>query len=182
MRDAGSDVAKITKVLKDRFSRVKAKRVYGRTPALNVLECVLSLNRPFDGFVVPRLDAFASHHPRLQSLQNLRQLILRYRSPLAFSITELHYRDRSRAKTLLGVTEYLLAVQKKLTGQTEGERLRRWAAAVQPADFSTLGVRGLGVGRFPVFTYVVRRPDRQTGRTHQEVNGQRRTPRCRCAR
>jgi hypothetical protein len=32
-------------------------------PATNVLDCVLSLNRRYDGFVLPRLNKLAERHP-----------------------------------------------------------------------------------------------------------------------
>src|SRR5436190_24114515 len=60
-------------------------------PAMNVLDCVLSLNRRYKEFVVPRLEAFADRHPEVMGISGLRRTIRHYQSPAAFSIAELNY-------------------------------------------------------------------------------------------
>jgi hypothetical protein len=60
--------------------------------------------------------------------------IASYPSPLAFSGAELHYEDRRRAETLLGVVEYLIEAEKDRDGGTESDRLKRWAEWARPGD------------------------------------------------
>jgi hypothetical protein len=117
-------------------------------PALDVLDCVLSLNRNYDRFCLPRVTAFRDRHPEITSLRGLRGLIGSYPTPIAFSIAELNYRDERRAATLVGVTGYLIKAQAAFSGATEAERLLQWALSVQPSDYWTVGVPGFGLSGF----------------------------------
>ena len=92
-------------------------------PSLNVLDCVLSLNRPYDTFCFPRVQEFANRHPTVGTLTGLLELITAYASPLEFSVRVLDYRDEGRAATLVGVVKWLLAVQQRFSGASETSRL-----------------------------------------------------------
>ena len=85
-------------------------------PPLNVLDCVLSLNRKYDTFCRPRVQQFANQHPGVDTLARLLRLINEYSTPLQFSIEELNYRDEQRAATLVDVLTYLLQAQKAFRG------------------------------------------------------------------
>jgi len=115
---------------------------------LNVLDCVLSLNRQYETFCRPRVQRFADAHPRVRTLSDLLSVIERYRTPLEFSINELNYRDARRAETLVGVTEHLLTAQRGYAGATEARRLRQWAKQVGPEDSYIVGVPGFGLAGF----------------------------------
>jgi hypothetical protein len=115
---------------------------------LDVLDCVLSLNRPYDRFCLPRVQNFSDRHPEVKSLQVLLSLIQGYQSPLEFSIRELDYRDEARAETLVGVLNYLLTVQRSIAGDSEAERLSQWAESVKPQDYLSVGVPGFGLAGF----------------------------------
>lgn len=123
---------------------------------LNVLDCVLSLNRNYKKFCLPRVEAFSARRPDIQQLAAFRKLIMSYPSPLRFSEAELNYRDEGRASVLLGVSEYLLraldAFPEK-TGELSGAksemaRLRAWARSVTPDDAWATGVRGFALAGF----------------------------------
>ena len=77
-------------------------------PPLDVLDCVLSLNRRYDSFCLPRVERFKEQHPEVDSLARLVHLINAYSNPLEFSVQELNYRHEERANTLIGVLNYLL--------------------------------------------------------------------------
>ena len=82
-----------------------------RAPAaLRVIDCVLSLNRHYDRFVVPRRDDLAQRHPEVQTVSQLRALIAAHSSPEAFLEQELRYRDPLRARILVAVADFLLDV------------------------------------------------------------------------
>lgn len=117
-------------------------------PPLNVLDCVLSLNRNYDSFCLPRVERFKQRHPEIDSLQGLLRLIRSYASPLAFSVRELEYNDDKRAAVLVGVLEHLIDVQKPFTGASELARLIQWANSVTPSDYQTPGVPGFGISGF----------------------------------
>lgn len=117
-------------------------------PPLNVLDCVLSLNRRYDEFCLPRVEKFANQHPGITTLASLLDLIESYPTPLDFSATELNYRDERRAATLVSVLKSLLQVQKAFTNSEETSRLTAWAHSVKPTDYETFGVRGFGLSGF----------------------------------
>jgi hypothetical protein len=59
------------------------------SPALNVLACVLSLNRNWDSFVFPRVENFRRRHPEIRSVHDLRNAVRRYATPYDFFLNEL---------------------------------------------------------------------------------------------
>lgn len=123
---------------------------------LNVIDCVLSLNRRYEKFCLPRIERFSFRRPDIERLAALLELIKSYPSPLRFSEVELNYRDERRASVLLGVTEYLLRALDafpKRTGELSGAesemaRLGAWARSVTPGDAWATGVRGFGLAGF----------------------------------
>src|SRR4051794_1105203 len=78
-----------------------------RSPAVRVIDCVLSLNRRYDGFVVPRLDAFEQRFPNVTTVAQLRRLIESYGTPAEFVADALNYRDADRARILDEVVDYV---------------------------------------------------------------------------
>lgn len=117
-------------------------------PPLDVLDCVLSLNRRYDSFCLPRVERFKDQHPEIDSLASLLHLIGTYSSPLEFSVKELNYRHEERATTLVGVLNYLLLAQTGFKGSSEASRLTEWANSVKPFDYEALGIRGFGLSGF----------------------------------
>jgi len=109
-------------------------------PPLDVLDCVLSLNRHYDSFCLPRVQNFKKRHPEIESLEALLSFIRSYLSPLEFSIQELDYRDEARAETLVGVLNYLVAAQRSIMGDSESDRLLQWADSVKPQDYVSVGL------------------------------------------
>ena len=143
------EIRLLAKILKQKFRGEIKKIDYERTnPALNLLDCVLSLNRNYDKFVVPRINDLSRRHPNLSSLASLKKLIHQYATPLEFSVKELNYKDSARAKTLLGVLDYLLAIQQSSQNKTEIQQLKQWAVKVQPSDYKAVNVRGFGLAGF----------------------------------
>src|ERR1035438_1169703 len=99
-----NDVQKLGSVISRKFGNVKLRNDYGWfEPALDVLDCVLSLNRRYDSFVVPRIENFRDRNPNITGLKQLLRLIKKYRTPLAFSKAELQYNHKERVETLLAV-------------------------------------------------------------------------------
>lgn len=144
-----NDTEKLAKVLSQTFGKVKCRKDYGwSNPALNVLDCVLSLNRAYYSFVVPRIESFSEKNPTVSGLRDLYRLIKKYHTPLAFSVKELRYNDRERALTLIGVVRFLLRVQNRYTMKNEQARLHAWALSAKPADLDDLGVPGFGLAGF----------------------------------
>ncbi len=144
-----TDVQQLADILIERFGHVQAKADYAWPwPSQNVLDCVLSLNRPYNAVVLPRVQAFAQKHPQVRSLAELKALIAAFPTATAFCAAELNYKDARRAGTLTGVIDYLIDAQTEHEGADENERLARWAKWARPGDYLTVAVRGFGLAGF----------------------------------
>jgi len=119
-----------------------------RSPALRVIDCVLSLNRRYDAFVVPRLVAFEHAWPTVTSVLALRELIDSFASPIEFMEHCLNYRDAARAITLRRVVDYLIITSRQYEGSAEEELLQRWAVGARPSDFTKVRAAGFGLAGF----------------------------------
>jgi hypothetical protein len=117
-------------------------------PPLDVLDCVLSLNRKYDEFCLPRVKKFANQHPEITTLASLLELIKTYPTPLDFSEKELNYCDERRAAILVGVLKALLQAQNAFDDSEERSRLKAWAHSVKPTDYEKFGVRGFALSGF----------------------------------
>ena len=101
---------------------------------MNVLDCILSLNRKYDSFVVPRVEDFLERHPEVESLEDLAVMINKH-GVTEFLLRKLNYNDPSRARTLFGVVEWLIELQHKYEGETENDRLEAWAVQSKAEEF-----------------------------------------------
>lgn len=122
---------------------------WARPPAVLVIDCVLSLNRNYDTFLVPRLKTFMSNHPETQRLTDLAKLMASYPTPHAFMQQELDYNHESRARTLQTVLEFVCQIVKGIqTIEEEREILKQWAILAEPSDYQTLNIKGFGIAGF----------------------------------
>ncbi len=120
-----------------------------RPPAVLVIDCVLSLNRPYDKFVVPRLDVFEEKQPKIQRITDLAKLIAGYPTPHAFVQQELNYNHETRANTLQAVVEFVCQiVQGTQTIEEEKEILKQWAIQAEPYGYQTLNIKGFAIAGF----------------------------------
>lgn len=120
----------------------------GAPPPVRVLDCVLSLNRQYMKVVLPRVTAFWKRFPEVVECEHLRDRMLAARSPAAFLADACNLRDARRADMLLGVTEYLIDIQRRFDGPTQHERLSAWARWARPGDYLATGVPGFGLAGF----------------------------------
>src|SRR5689334_5193471 len=93
--DDDSDIKRLIETIKRDFPVIRPSidPAWSRSVAVRVIDCVLSLNRRYDGFVVPRLNAFERSHRRVTTVRQLRELIDSYESPTTFVRSVLNYRD-----------------------------------------------------------------------------------------
>lgn len=115
---------------------------------VRVIDCVLSLNRPYDSVVLPRVTRFRERHPGARTLDDLANLAAGYPTPAKFLHDELDMKDPKRAEVLLGVVNYLRAAQARFAGATEEDRLRAWALDARPGDHLSTGVGGFALAGF----------------------------------
>jgi len=144
-----TDSEQLAAALRRDFPNVapSANPAWSRAPALRVIDCVLSHNRHYDDFVVPRLNAFEGRFPAVETILQLRALINSYRSPAAFANDALNYNDPSRATTLRTVVEYLVRTALGGSGP-ELEQLKAWAEHARPQDYLALQIPGFALAEF----------------------------------
>lgn len=144
------DIERVRVTLQRDFPNVVSSkdRAWSRSPALRVIDCVLSLNRNYDSFLVPRLDAFEQRFPDVTAVRRLRELIDSYKSPASFLSDALNNNYRQRAETLSQVVDFVLKVVDERTEASELAALQRWADEAKPEAHRALGIRGFGLAGF----------------------------------
>jgi len=149
MRFSEEDVARLSAALRMLPARPKGED-YGwpGNTALTVLDCVLSLHRPYNTFVLPRVEAFREHHPEVTNLTQLNFLVTSYVDIGQFSRENLKYRDVARENTLRGIIAFLLTRSQLFDGVAEWDRLKAWAMSVRPNDCWNVPVRGFRLAGF----------------------------------
>lgn len=118
-----------------------------RSPAVKVIDCVLSLNRPYDSFVVPRLKIFMSNHPDIQQITELAELMTSYSTPHAFVQQELNYNHEDRARILYEVVMFLCEIVQQTPMVSEEKALKQWVVQAQ-SQTDRLNIIGFGPAGF----------------------------------
>jgi len=122
--------------------------IWRASPAAKVIDCVLSLRKPYKSVVEPRVKAFVARHPDVTACAALQQLIMSYPSPVEFHAQELSMKSSGKASALVGVLDYLVDIQRRFDGHTEDERLSAWARWARPGDYLMLDVNGFKLAGF----------------------------------
>jgi hypothetical protein len=145
-----ADQASLVEALRRLKSSIRrsSDRAWQRDAALRVIDCVLSLNRNYDSFVVPRLDRFERRHPSIRTIADLQRLMASYPSALVFVARCLDYNDDARSVTLSRVVDWLIKVADSEDYDTQMLNLKRWAANAKPEDHFKPGIAGFGLGGF----------------------------------
>ncbi|MCU0811870.1 MAG: hypothetical protein MUE59_12725 [Thiobacillaceae bacterium] len=112
-----------------------ADHALNRSDAACVIDCVLSLNRDYDRFVLPRVMRFVQEHPGVTSVAELQFMMRACASPHEFVQLHLGYNHAKRAEILMAVVDYLTTV---------GD-LREWARSADPGGYRQVRVGGFGV-------------------------------------
>ena len=142
------DVEKLVLALHGLSIRRSADPAWSRSAAVRVIDCVLSLNRNYDRFVVPRRDQFALRHPQVCSITDLKGLIATYDSPNNFVIDALNYRHESRAIVLAEVVNWMSRIAGDGSYDEQLLNLEQWARNAKPSDSFGIGIKHFGLAGF----------------------------------
>jgi hypothetical protein len=142
-----NDTERLARCLRQDFPSVtpSVDRAWFREPALRVIDCVLSLRRNYDLFVVPRLDGFEARFPSTRSVQALRDQMDTHNDAAEFVREALDYRDLDRARLLDAVVDRVLEFAQGSTGRSELERLELWASQARPDGYQVRRIRGFAL-------------------------------------
>ena len=145
-----SDITALTAKLEQIAPHVSKRDDPGRShpPAVQTIDCVLSLNRPYDKFVVPRLKVFMNRHPEIRRVTQLSDLMAGYSTPHEFVVNELKYNHEDRARILQSVVTFVRSVVEQSPTNPEEDTLKLWAKRAEPKDFQTLKIKGFGLSGF----------------------------------
>ncbi len=145
-----SDITALTAKLKQIAPHVTRSNdpEWSYPPAVKVIDCVLSLNRPYDKFVVPRLKVFMDRHPEIRRVTQLSDFMADYSTPHEFVVKELNYNHEDRARILQSVVTFVLSVVKQSPTAREEDTLKQWAMCAKPGDFQTLKIKGFALASF----------------------------------
>ena len=146
---AEADVVAVATRLKQISHNVSASSdpEWSRSPAVKVIDCVLSLNRKYDTFVVPRLETFISNHPEIQRAVELAKLMSDYPTSHAFVKQELNYNHEDRARILHEVVMFLCTIVQQTPTIPEEKALKQWVVQAQ-SQTHRLNIKGFGVAGF----------------------------------
>lgn len=120
-----------------------------KNAALICIDAVLSINRKYYSFVVPRIKIIQENYHEINSLTKLQELIKRS------SIEEFskiwNYNHPQRIKTLSNLVDRLIAcadIKEYDSTKTELEKLQMWAKTVNAYDYDTFNVQGIGIATY----------------------------------
>jgi hypothetical protein len=147
---SSGEIDTLADVLVSRFRHVSIREDYGwpQNSALSVIDCVLSLNQRYEGFVLPRLELFARRQPDIVELPHLSDLLTSYTEMGDFCLHELNYNHVQREQTLRGVVNFMISAQGCHEGKCEWDRLQTWAEASRPSDYVSVATAGFGLSGF----------------------------------
>jgi len=112
------------------------------TSAEVVLDAVLSINRKYYDFVVPRLIHIHKNYPNIKTLLDLSDL---FKKETDFSLV-WQYNHQERAAVLYRLVHKLLSFVKNI--DNELIELRYWAQDASYTDFKNFCVFGIGIATF----------------------------------
>ncbi len=127
-----------------------------KPPAVRVIHCVLSLNRNYHSFVLPRLEDFAAKHLETRTVHELADLIASFPTPHTFMQQELNYNYEELAYTLQSVVEFVCKIVENEPKVSEEVALKNWAIQAKPEEYQTLNIRRFGIAGFQYLRMLLR--------------------------
>ena len=146
--DIAAVAARLKQIAPDIPATVTEGPGWSHPPAVKIIDCILSLNRKYDTFVVPRLKAFMDNHPDTQRVVELANLMTSYPTPHAFVKQELNYNHKDRARILQSVVSCVRTIFEKAPTVSEEEALKQWAIQAKPQDYRKLKIKGFALAGF----------------------------------
>ncbi len=146
--DIAAVATRLAQIAPDIPTSVTEGPEWSNPPAVKVIDCVLSLNRNYDKFLVPRLRAFMNNQPNTQRVVELAYLMDSYLTPHVFVKQQLNYNHEDRANILRSVVRYVCTIVEGAPTASEEEVLKQWAIHAKPQDYRTPDIKGFALAGF----------------------------------
>lgn len=120
-----------------------------KNAVLICMDAVLSINRKYYRFVVPRIKKFQEDHPKINTLFKLQELV--NNSSIEDFSKMWNYNHPQRIEILSNLVDRLIVCANlKEFDSTEKEldKLRIWASKVNLYDYDTFNVPGIGIATY----------------------------------
>lgn len=111
-------------------------------PNLICLDVVLSMNRQYNTFVIPRLNFFKTNFPEIQTLQDLKNLITRVGIYSFESVW--NYKHPQRVIILRDLISFFLENKKQINISEDLSSMIYWAKNADITNQELLPVKGIG--------------------------------------
>ena len=122
--------------------------VLDQSPAVKVINSVLSLRRPYKTVVKPKLDAFQENNPDVIQVSDLVDLMARYDTPYDFLKAELGFHSEIKATAIDGVVEKLCGITNASPSVPEENAIRQWALQANPGGYRVWKIKNFGIAGF----------------------------------
>lgn len=114
--------------------------------ALICIDAVLSINRKYYKFVVPRISYFQENYAEIDNLEKLL-VLLEKEKILGFNKC-WNYNHIQRAEILYNLTRKMITIANEHKDLKELDALKLWARTTSPIDYQTFNVEGIGLATF----------------------------------
>lgn len=115
-------------------------------PILILLDAVLSINRQYYPFVVPRINDFQKRYPEINNLNSLVDLINSVGID-NFNIV-WNYNHPERVKILLDLTNKFISYRNKIMLIDDLQTMKHYASNTSVYDYKNFNVKGIGLATF----------------------------------
>ena len=139
-------LARIKEIAPDPLPRDNT--VLDQSPAVKVINSVLSLRRPYRTVVKPRLDAFQENNPDVIQVSDLVNLMARYDTPYDFLKAELDFGSELKATAIDDVVEKLCGIINASPSVPEEDAIRQWALHANPGGYRVWKITNFGIAGF----------------------------------
>jgi hypothetical protein len=139
-------LARIREIAPDPLPRDNT--VLDQSPAVKVINSVLSLRRPYKTVVKPKLDAFQENNPDVIQVSDLVNLMARYDTPYDFLKAELDFGSELKATAIDDVVEKLCGIINASPSVPEEDAIRQWALQAKPKGYRVWDIKEFRIAGF----------------------------------
>lgn len=128
-----------------------------KNAVLICLDAVLSINRKYYSFVVPRIKNFQENYSNINTLSKLQELIKNSSVEQFSKIWNYNHPQRIEILTILVNNLISYAdVKNSDSSEIELKKLRLWANSINAYDYKTFNVSGIGIATYQYIRMLLR--------------------------